>query len=347
MQYVCANSRDALLEQGVWFPFSVEDAKMKLGLISAGNGDELAQALGSGDRAKLQQLMSSWVKEASAKNCTRILISTEAIVHHFTQQEKLRLLEETAEASRVQKISALGFFRDLLSHALSTYKHRASSGSYPDYAVWLAKHYETPTVLTQFLNTHSSSTIDWHFRKFKKDSNHLLTAFLADWLQVTLEKLPTGRRVNESLTLSEISFISELAQSNNKQLATTLSKHWRNLPGQQKAPDGELREVFLFQAATELTRCNELLTSLNSHLPQAEQLSEIQLPEGKPLSNNKVWSDRQLQVLTQVTTQYIGWRGLKRQLYNQLVRLIPAALRRKIIQYRYSNQAEESINGRD
>lgn len=311
---------------------------MELGLISPGNGEALATALRSLSIDETVNVLAQWVSAAKAQACNNILVSTEAIVHSFQDQDKLELLEQAAKKAGIKEIKALGFFRELCSHALSTYKHRAASGAYPDYQLWLNNHYETPIVLARFLSVHNQTEIQWTFRKFKKDSHHLITAFFNDWLQVDLPDLPAKESVNESLTLSEISLISVFAQQHSKLLTGRLSKNFRELAGNKKSPDDGLEQMFLHQAELTLKEYNPLIQQLNQYLKSAESLALITASKGSALLDTSSFTPAQLEVLAQTTSSLVSWQGVRQQLYQRLVACIPVKIRKKIIQQRYMDQ---------
>jgi hypothetical protein len=144
IQYICANERDYLNSNSIYFPKSTEDEKMKKGLISAGNADSLEIAIKSEDHSKIIPILKEWYEEAEKVNCKAVLISAEALVHQLAIQSRLIQIIACAQSVGFTKIMAMVFFRDLADHALSTYKHRAKCGKNPDYKHWVSHVYETP-----------------------------------------------------------------------------------------------------------------------------------------------------------------------------------------------------------
>ncbi len=147
LQYVLANSRTYLLDKGIYFPNSLQDKKMLQGLISPGNADGLEEVLKVKNEKGLQRLLRQWIEAAEKKQCDRVLLSAEALVHQLAKKDTLEFLEKVTKDSGYTEIHAMGFFRDLTEHALSTYKHRAKSGKIPDYETWVKEVYETPQLL--------------------------------------------------------------------------------------------------------------------------------------------------------------------------------------------------------
>ena len=131
-------------------------------------------ALKKEDTSKINTLLKKWHRIAKQKKCNAVLSSAEALVHQLGQQRKLNFIVNSANSVGYTNIKAMGFFRDLSDHALSTYKHRAKSGKIPDYEHWVKNVYETPKLLEKltFVITHNQG-VKWTLRKFQKDSNFL------------------------------------------------------------------------------------------------------------------------------------------------------------------------------
>jgi hypothetical protein len=185
IQYICANERAYLNANSIYFPRSTEDEKMKKGLISKGNADVLDLEMKAEDESKITMILKQWYEEAERMNCKAVLISAEALVHQLAIQNRLDKIIVSAESIGFTKIMAMGFFRDLADHALSTYKHRAKSGRIPDYMHWVSQVYETPKLFENLSQVMTSDHgIEWTLRKFQKDSDFLKAAFFKDWLRI-------------------------------------------------------------------------------------------------------------------------------------------------------------------
>ena len=69
IQYICANQRDFLEKNKIYFPTSVEDQKMTSGLISKGNADGLEAALKSEVGQKVTKVLQHWYEDAKKGEC--------------------------------------------------------------------------------------------------------------------------------------------------------------------------------------------------------------------------------------------------------------------------------------
>jgi hypothetical protein len=276
IQYICANQRDYLNSNSIYFPKSTQDEKMKKGLISAGNADSLEIAIKSEDHSKIIAILKEWYEEAEKMNCKAVLISAEALVHQLAIQNRLKQIIVCAESIGFTKIMAMGFFRDLADHALSTYKHRAKSGNIPDYVNWVSEVYEAPKLFLNLSHVIArNKDIQWTLRKFQKDSNFLKTAFFKDWLKIEVPDFQTRPNVNESVTLSEIQVMNHLCK-----LFPNVTDYFvndlKNLSSKLKAIDTDLQQHFLGTFAKALSQNQNCLEQLNVFFLKKEYLIVIE-----------------------------------------------------------------------
>ena len=272
LQYILANSRSYLEQQNIYFPNSIEDSKMELGVISKGNADGLEKALREKNIDHCTKLLSKWKLAAQTKNCNIVLISAESLVHQLAIEDSLKVLESGAKASNYEKIYAMGFFRDLVDHAISTYKHRAKTGKIPNYKNWIEEVYETPKLLENLAAVRRRSPyINWTFRKFVKDSDVLKQAFFKDWLQINIPEFSGRSSVNESVTLSEVFVMNEVKKY--YPLVTDYFVHvLKSLPKEEKASDKTLEASIHTIFYKHLSKDQKGVAQLNLFLPSKEQL---------------------------------------------------------------------------
>jgi hypothetical protein len=282
LQYICANTRSHLQKHGYFYPYSKEDHKMIAGLISKGNADGLELALKNADSKRLCSILKNWLNEAKKNNCDKVLVSAEALVHQLAKLQQIGLLEQAAQVVGFQKIHAMGFFRDLADHALSTYKHRAKSGKIKDFEKWVSKDYETPDLL---INLSSSikkfPEIKWTFRKFQKDSRFLEDAFFIDWLNIETPIFDKRTLVNESLTLSEIRLMQLLLNTYPRVLDLFIDR-FKAIPKRKKAKDLDLEVNFKNKAIMLLKPKMDSLNQINAFFTP----SEILVLGSEKLENN-------------------------------------------------------------
>jgi hypothetical protein len=332
IQYICANQRDYLNANSIYFPRSTEDEKMKKGLISKGNADGLELRMKSEDESKNTTILKQWYEEAEKKNCKVVLISAEALVHQLAIKNRLKQIIVSAESLGFTEIKAMGFFRDLADHALSTYKHRAKSGRIPDYKHWVTEVYETPKLfenLSQVIATNKN--IEWTLRKFQKNSDFLKQAFFKDWLGIEVPDFQTRPNVNESLTLSEVKVMNQLSKL-YPNVTDYFVKDLKAILSHLKAKDTDLQHHFLSIFNKALSQNQNCLDKLNVFFQEGERLVlNNQSIDIKNIEPPLALSEQQLEVLSQRMQFFNTTKGKKVLIRRQFVKLSPDFIK-KIIQ---------------
>ena len=162
-------------------------------------------------------------------------------MHQLAKKDTLEFLEKVTKDSGYTEIHAMGFFRDLTDHALSTYKHRAKSGKIPDYEYWIKEIYETPQLLKELAERRKENfDLVWTFRKFYKKSEPLRKVFFQDWLQIEESNFSGRPAVNESVTVSEVLVMNEV----NKiypSVTDYFVRDLKSIPVDKKANEQEFR----------------------------------------------------------------------------------------------------------
>ena len=332
IQYICANQRDYLNANSIYFPRSTEDKKMKNGLISKGNADGLESGMKSEDESKITMILKQWYEEAEKMNCKAVLISAEALVHQLAIQNRLNKIIVSAESIGFTEIKAMGFFRDLADHALSTYKHRAKSGRIPDYKHWVSQVYETPKLFENLSQVIASDhSIEWTLRKFQKDSDFLKAAFFKDWLRIEVPNFQTRPNVNESVTLSEIKVMNHLCK-----LYPNVTDYFVNdlkaIASHLKAKDTALQQHFLSTFTEALSQNQNCLDQLNVFFQEGERLVlQNQSIDVKHIEPPVSLSEQQLEVITQRMQFFKTTKGKKILIRRQFAKLSPDFIK-KVIQ---------------
>lgn len=290
LQYVCAANKTFLKEKGYFFPDSAEDHKMIAGKISKGNAGNLSDDIKLDRLDKVEKQISKWVKQASEEKLDKILISSEAMVHQLVSKDSVELFLKACDRKGIIKVHAMGFFRELVDHAISTYKHRAKSGRFPDFEYWLKNHYETPEVLKQLSIVYKEErNIAWTFREFKKDSQYMLKVFFKDWLNIQMPELPDKPQVNESLTLSEILLINKLKPF-YPYVIDYFVERLKELPANKKYKSVELEDMY--QAIAESVLCNidqEILIGEINLTVISRKLENTAKPDDRDLFNKDLY----------------------------------------------------------
>lgn len=272
LQTLFARNRDQLRDNGIHFPVATREYDMAEGNISPGNGPELAKALKENDEQESSGLMASYVSDADSAGCSSILISSENFFHSFEKQTAVKLLAGVAEKNGIDRIHALIYFRDPVSHALSTYKHRAKNGKIPDLSNWLETEYETMGLIERFTEYRTQHSIQWTCRKYSSQSEHMAESAFAGWLGVKTPPIPENDRVNTSLTLSELLVIQSLVK-NRSEFIPFVREAFAGVPVSEKAADRELTRKYNSIVSGELIGYTSLIEEVNRLLPEDEQLT--------------------------------------------------------------------------
>lgn len=274
LQMLCGNNRSLLEKAGYYFPRSEREEDMLAGRISPGNARQFSRTLRKpGAQHLTLAILQDWIEEANLRKCDKLLISAEDLIHAFASKDGIKRLLKATDESGFVNIYCLGFFRDLVDHCLSTFKHRAKKGTIRDFAEWVASDYETPSVLTSFLENLDENRIYWQFRGYTRDGSKMAKIFFEDWLGLDIPQTPTMNRVNTSLTLSELVIIQNLAEALPEAIVPVYDRLIA-IPVSEKNPDKNLNNYYFNIAQRELSSCSLLLNKLNFHLPVSEHLSE-------------------------------------------------------------------------
>ncbi|MCH8567420.1 MAG: hypothetical protein LAT67_04125 [Balneolales bacterium] len=275
LQYICANNRQWLAEKKIFFPASNQDLKMQTGSISAGNAHNLSQYLRASDKKSATSILSHHIKNAKKLKCDCILLTAEDLAHIVSTKKGLNTLIEISKELGIIQIKLLAFFRELVDHAISTYKHRAKTGKHPDFLVWLQNNYETPRLINNLIKTYNSSQnefIEWSLRAFKKDSSHLVNTFFIDWLSIGVPALPSKTSVNQSVTLSEVIVLSELKNKFPLVIDYFMEK-LKELPNELKFKDTYVEQAFRKQAYKVINEENQLFYDFDILIPEQDNFS--------------------------------------------------------------------------
>jgi len=276
LQTLFARNRDSLRESGIHFPVASREYDMISGEISPGNGPELAKAIKENDNQKSSELIAGYVSDAKRNGCDSILISSENFFHSFEKQTAVELLTNVAENNGIESINALLYFRDPVSHAISTFKHRAKNGKLSDLSHWLETDYETMELIERFMEYRTRYSIQWTCRKYRSQSEHMAKSAFADWLGIDIPAIPEDDRVNTSLTLSELLAIQSL-NKNRPAYIPFVREAFAAIPFSDKATDLELSRRYNAIASDKLTSYTPLIEEVNRLLPENEQL-KLTLP---------------------------------------------------------------------
>jgi len=271
LQMLFARNRQLLEKKNIFYPFSADEVDMLQGKISPGNGAELSDSLTSANQDMTADILQQDLMKALEKSCTALLYSSELLFHAFAKEKALLRLCDAAEKNGIEAIKALVYFRDPVSHALSTYKHRAKNGDYADFQYWISNSYETMELLSKFSEYHSEYPVTWTCRKYQSDSIFMAESAFEDWLEIQVPRIPDNDKVNSSLTLSEIRLIQVL-KNNFSETIPFVREELIQINKEDKSDSDALNQVYQLIANQVLNRYRGLINSINEFLPIGEKL---------------------------------------------------------------------------
>lgn len=271
LQTMFTRNRDLLNQNGIHYPKSVKELEMLEGKISPGNGIHLSDIL-CNDEAEVIRLMTADLTEAEKMNMNSVFYSSERLFHRFAEKETFEKLCRVAESVGYGEIHALIYFRDPVSHALSTYKHRAKNGDHEDFSEWLDNDFEIFKLINEFLEYSKISQVQWTCRKYKTDSAHMVQSSFADWLNVSAPEIPEDDRVNRSLQLNEIRVLQSLKKPYPGS-STFLREAFLSLQNGDKGSEENTKAEYSCLVIEKWRNNQSLLSSLNSFMREDEKLT--------------------------------------------------------------------------
>ena len=287
LQTLLARNRQGLIEQGFYFPKSERDIKMLDGNISSGNAKPLADALLALNQKKVTQFLQERKKEAQKKKCNKLILSAESLVHPFSQEIMLGMFYQSAKDIGFSTIKAIGFIRDPVSHAISTYKHRAKSGKIRDFTSWMNNTYETMNVLKGLMGVVNKFEIEWVFRKYRADSYFMTKSLFLDFINYKIPEIPKQDKINASLSFSEIELIKTVYKY-IPEIIPKLREGFKKFPIEEKPREIGLVQWHKHQAFLILNEFQSLIISINVNLPSNEKLVIKDVPDSQEMEFDKL-----------------------------------------------------------
>lgn len=211
LQSTITLNKKILQESGVYVPDSKWDDKMIQGVITPGNGHELAKILVNKNTAdKLFAYLNQIRNAALNFGCEKVLLSNEILIRIFSEPQILNDFETASQKAGFEEVHCLTFLRNLYGHALSLYKHRAKSGKNENYKTWFESDYETLRLFNPLMENLKNSKLSFKFVPFEKDSKKIIQRF-SEWIVIENHKLKLFENsVNPSLTLNQIKWLQHI-----------------------------------------------------------------------------------------------------------------------------------------
>lgn len=208
LQTLMTLNKNALISNGIFVPSSKWDEKMQNGLISPGNGHELAKLISSSKRNGVEQYFSKVLTDARLSKCQSVLLSNEVLVRLFSDVTKLNSVIVGAKSVGFNEIDLICFWREPISHAASLFKHRAKSKVFSSYKSWLKNNYETWRLAENFVNNlEDLSSVNVHHFLYRNESGYLKNKFFNEYLGIENLNEDVTKSINPSLGFNELAIL--------------------------------------------------------------------------------------------------------------------------------------------
>ena len=332
LQYLCAQKRQALIEHGIFFPLSIHFNKMIEGKISPGNGLEFKRVLDQGDLKKTTYILKKWKDDAEIERCNKILISAEGLFSSLGNKTALETLTNSCQNLGIKNINAIGFFRNLVDHSISTYKHRAKSGKHKDFKYWLENQYEYPELLSNLFENKEGCQICFFIRNFKPDSEYLRKAFFNESLRIEFDDWPDKPRVNESVTLSEVLLMQEISRQ-YPLVSSYFVEALKELPKESKAKDKELEEHYRYHAYQFLKQYEDDVQEWNQFFPYDEKIKVVESfpnTNGYDFNSQMQLTSAQIKVILKLIRSFNTPKGKLIKLRRKVASFLPSIISKRI-----------------
>ena len=299
LQTMAAINREGLLRERIWFPRGGRlEAQMIAGQISDGNAQPLTDAINEDDWQKVFELLKEKYTEGIQKKANKILLSNELMLLALSSKDRIERLVKATKEVGYSTVYFLVLLRDPVDHALSLYKHRAKSGRIKSIEEWATEGYSYGIGLRRFFDAADSISNQLNVRKYAPKQKPIENILFKDWLGVSdLLKAPK-RKINPSLTLSELALL-RCHYSIDKEGVKILYDQFLKLPKQDKAINRELEGYHRSILASKLSFYEETWEKCNEWLNVDEKLIQPLSLKGpiKRVKENYVYSRNQLRVI--------------------------------------------------
>lgn len=298
------------------------------GQISPGNAQRLFEYIELNKFKEIYNWLLQHYTNAKKKDCEKLLLSNELIANVLGQDNKFGMFIEICKQLGFTNIRYLLILRDPVDQALSLYKHRAKGGRVKNMEEWIDSNYHYHIYLKQLFKKLESTNTNIICRKYKKTNKYLDKIMFCDWLQVGEPENDINKKVNPSLSASELLFIQYL-QGYNPLLAGKFYDRMLKIYQEDKASDSHLEKYYrqiiieyLQQFKDTWKLCNQWLgESEELELPKPIQESEQVTMENEILQFSRVQADNLAIFMADCLTLKMQWELTNKKLRRRLGRL--------------------------
>lgn len=272
LQSMAALNRERLKNYGIFFPNAGKwEKEMRAGRISAGNAQHITDALESRQFEILEKFFHDYSLLVKKNNSYILLLSNELLISVLSQPALLARFTEITKKAGFEDISYLLILRDPVDQALSLYKHRAKGGTISEIEVWPQKHFHYGRWLQNFFNLAEEFNLNVNCRRFDTANGYLETVFFKEWLHCNTDLEKPDKRVNPSLTISELLLLKKIRQQ-NQFLSNIVYQRLLDLPKHEKASEPRIEQYYRYTLSVHLKKYNSTWEKCNIWLDKNEQI---------------------------------------------------------------------------
>ena len=310
LQSMAAINRERLRKKSVWFPKAGKREHQLLdGEISAGNAQNITDALNAGDFEAFSEIIKEHIRKAEEERCHSLFLSNELLMLALAKDNILEQFESVLKRNGCSDAEYLLFFRDPVSQALSLYKHRAKSGLAYEIEEWPQMQYFYGTGILSFLKKAEQERINLTCRKFQRKNGSLEGILFQEWLGLNVKLKQPPKFVNPSLSLSELLLLKKV-RAYHPQLASILYDRLRTVNTWLKAKHTGIDQYHRDVLSNYLLQYEETWDTCNSYLPASEQIICPCKVNKKDLKQKKIssFSEAQMDEISGIISDSLSFR---------------------------------------
>lgn len=229
----------------------------------SGNAGKLSYALRARETKALRDTLKRHRAAGDRLGCDTVLMSSELMYHDFILPEQRAELLTQIDAAGFEPPHILLFFREPVSHSISTYCHRSGIRDLGSFQDWVTTKYEFPRELRHFMATvDSTPEVKLYLRPYGRKT---LVADTCAWLGITDLPQALHGDVNSSVNVGEAALLNWL-RGVNPQAAARLRAGLKVLPNEVKSQDTKIRAHWEAIAEQEFVGINPELERLSTLL---------------------------------------------------------------------------------
>jgi len=318
LQSLSLLNRELLKQNNIWYPVDSKDERLLAREnISIGNAQDITNALNKGDFITCKARLAHFITEAEDKKCHALYLSNELLLLALAQKMKLVQFISILNELGISNINMLLVLRDPVSQALSLFKHRAKNGNIEAIEEWPKTNYHYGNAILSFLKHSNPENINLSVRKFSTTKGYLETILFKDWLGLKGPLKQPLKRVNPSLSLSELLLLKKI-RHNEPHMVNMVYKSLVTIDKKDKFESGLLEEYYTNSLSCAMAQYTQTWMLCNRFLPKNEQLifSSRQQTSSVKKAKTSNFSEAQLEKIAYIITDSNSFKT-KYQIFKQ------------------------------